>query len=791
MANDFVVGFENITAYDVDRVGGKNASLGEMIAHLMPLGIRVPDGFAVTTDAFHAFLAEAGVRGSIHAILSALDTEDIQALSRKSQEIRESILALPFPIAVEQAITRAYDQLCQKFGTTLAVAVRSSATAEDLPEASFAGQQETFLNVCGLSEILKAIKRVFASLFTDRAIAYRAYHQYSHENIGISVGIQQMIRSDCAVSGVMFTLDTESGFNEVVLMTASYGLGELIVQGGVNPDEFYISKAALLAGRPALIRKCLGDKQNKSVIAPYAPGHVITVPVLESDQKQFSLTDAEIELLAHQALCIEKHYGKPMDIEWAKDGLDGELYIVQARPETVKSRSNPHLLERAFLKTKGPVLTQGRSVGQRIGRGHVKVILSIRDREAIQPGDILVTDMTDPDWEPIMKRVAGIVTNRGGRTCHAAIIARELGVPAVVGCGTATQVLQTGQPVTVSCAEGDVGYVYSGLLDYEIKPFDCQTMPDLPVKMMMIIGNPERAFDFQSIPNAGVGLVRLEFMINQIIGIHPKACLEFDKLGGTTTTLQQKILERIAGYSSPVEFYTCKLAEGIATLASAFWPKPVVVRLSDFKSNEYANLLGGAEFEPQEENPMLGFRGALRYLAPSFKACFILECEAIRKVREIQGFTNVEIMVPFVRTPVEAKNVIELLAEQGLRRGENGLRITMMCEIPSNALLAKEFLAYFDGFSIGSNDLTQLTLGLDRDSGLVSQDFDERNLAVTTLIQYAIQACREAGKTVGICGQGPSDYPDFARWLMEQGVDSISLNPDSVVPTWLALQSSG
>lgn len=804
LIQDYILWFKDLSMQDVSTVGGKNASLGEMISNLSHLGIKVPEGFAITANAYQKFLQQNHLHTEIQKRLANINEEDLPALKVASTEIKQLILGQAFPKEIEHAIRIAYDNMIQLIGVKnaldkeIAVAVRSSATAEDSKEASFAGQQETYLNIRGIDNLLQAVKQVFASLFNERAIHYRMQRGYSHAEIAISVGVQQMVRSDCGVSGVMFTLDTESGFDKVVLITASYGLGELLVQGSVNPDEYYVYKEALKNQKKAVIHKRLGSKQFKMVYSeepselssrpssePGQPSTVKTLPVPHELQKQFALQEADLEFLAKQAVLIEKHYGCAMDIEWAKDGITGELYILQARPETVNSRANmPYALELYELKKRGKVLVEGRSVGQRISSGIAKVITSVHDIEAIHKGDILVTDMTDPDWEPIMKRASAIVTNRGGRTCHAAIIAREIGIPAVVGCNVATECIKTGQEITVSCAEGDTGFVYSEKLDYEIKRFDLEKLPTLPVKIMMTIANPERAFDFQRLPNAGVGLARLEFVIAQNIGIHPKACLGFASL---EPELQKNIEERCNGYESPRAFYVEKLAEGIGTLAAAFWPKPIIVRLSDFKSNEYANLLGGKEFEPKEENPMLGFRGAGRYVSPSFKDCFNLECEALRKVREDFGLSNVEIMIPFVRTPEEAKAVVDALAEQGLKRGENGLRLIMMCEIPSNAIQALDFLQYFDGFSIGSNDLTQLTLGLDRDSGLVAHLFDERNPAVKALIQQAIKACKASGKSIGICGQGPSDYPDFAHWLMEQGIDSLSLNPDSVISTWMKL----
>ena len=786
--NTHTIDFQHLTMQDLDRVGGKNASLGEMMSHLGSAGVLVPTGFATTADVFRTFLADQGLDTKIHDLLSGLDVDDVAALARAGKTIREWVLLAPYPRAFEDDVRAAYITLAQQIGhDDFSVAVRSSATAEDLPDASFAGQQETFLNVKGIDAVLVSIKHVFASLYNDRAIAYRVHHGFSHQDVALSAGIQQMIRSDCAVSGVMFTMDTESGFDQVVLITSSYGLGEMVVQGAVNPDEFYVHKPALKAGFEAVIRRNLGTKALKMIYSDDASTSqtVMTVEVEPALQRQFSLTTAEIEQLAKHALTIEAHYGRPMDIEWAKDGVDEQLYIVQARPETVKSRVNKQILERYALKAEGAVLTEGRSIGQRIGQGRVKVITDVSDMHRVEHGDILVSDMTDPDWEPVMKRAAAIVTNRGGRTCHAAIIARELGIPAVVGCGDATTKVRDGDDVTVSCAEGDTGYVYQGLLPFERLVLDVETMPELPLNVMLNVGNPDRAFSFQSIPNTGVGLARLEFLISNTIGIHPKALLEFDSL--TDSALKQCIQEKTAAYDSPVAYYVERLKEGIATIAAAFYPKPVIVRLSDFKSNEYANLIGGKLYEPQEENPMLGFRGAARYVSPHFEACFALECEAVKRVRESMGLTNVEVMIPFVRTLTEASAVVDKLKEHGLERGKHGLRLIMMCELPSNALLANEFLDYFDGFSIGSNDLTQLTLGLDRDSGLVAAQFDERDPAVKALLHMAISACKKAGKYVGICGQGPSDHQDFAAWLMKEGIDSLSLNPDSVLETCLFL----
>lgn len=773
---------------DLEQVGGKNASLGEMIRHLSSVGIAVPGGFATTADSFREFLSQNNLDKKIYAKLDLLDVEDVQQLAVVGKEIREMIINTPFSTAFENAVQAAYQQLSQTIGHPhFSVAVRSSATAEDLPDASFAGQQETFLNVKGIDEVLLAVKHVFASLFNDRAIAYRIHHQFVHQDVALSAGIQQMIRSDLAASGVMFTMDTESGFDQVVFITASYGLGEMIVQGAVNPDEYYAYKPNILAAKPAIIRKNLGSKALKMVYCddPSAKQHVKTVAVDAKERLLFSLTEKETESLARQALIIEKHYGRPMDIEWAKDGINGQLYILQARPETVKSRDNKQVLERYTLRQKSNVLAEGRSIGQRIGQGKARIINDVSEMDRVEPGDVLISDMTDPDWEPVMKRASAIVTNRGGRTCHAAIIARELGIPAVVGCGDATKAVRDGDEVTVSCAEGDNGYVYAGLLPFEQVRLDVDTMPELPIKIMLNVGNPERAFTFQSIPNSGVGLARLEFLISNTIGIHPRALLDFDNL--QDKELKHFIGEKTAAYDSPVEYYIERLKEGIATIAAAFYPKPVIVRLSDFKSNEYANLAGGTLYEPHEENPMLGFRGASRYISPSFAECFALECKAVRRVREEMGLSNVEVMIPFVRTVNEAKNVIQILKQHGLERGKDGLRIIMMCELPSNALLAKEFLEHFDGFSIGSNDLTQLTLGLDRDSGLVAAQFDERDDAVKALLHRAISACKQENKYVGICGQGPSDHQDFALWLMKEGIDSVSLNPDSVLETCLFL----
>ena len=780
----YVLGLEKLGAGDVEVVGGKNASLGEMISNLAGAGVSVPGGFATTAQAYRDFLEESGLNERIHSLLDTLDVDDVRALAEAGKKIRQWVVDQPFQPELEEAIKISWDAL-QGDNKNLSVAVRSSATAEDLPDASFAGQQETFLNIRGYDNVLVAIKEVFASLFNDRAIAYRVHQGFDHREVALSAGIQKMVRSETASSGVMFTLDTESGFRDAVFITSSYGLGETVVQGAVNPDEFYVHKPTLEANRPAVLRRNLGSKALKMIYTndSSAGRSVQTLDVDETDRRKFSVTDAEVEKLARQALIIEKHYQRPMDIEWAKDGDDGQLYIVQARPETVKSR-HAGVMERYLLNETGQVVAEGRSIGQKIGSGVVKIIHDISEMDRVEPGDVLVTDMTDPDWEPIMKRASAIVTNRGGRTCHAAIIARELGIPAVVGCGDATEKLEDGMAVTVSCAEGDTGLIYEGLLDFDIRSNSVDSMPDLPFKLMMNVGNPDRAFDFAGIPNNGVGLARLEFIINRMIGVHPKALLNYDDL---PADIRASVDKRTAGYKSPVDFYVDKLVEGVATIAAAFYPAKVIVRLSDFKSNEYANLIGGKLYEPEEENPMLGFRGASRYISEGFRDCFELECRAMRRVRDDMGLTNVELMVPFVRTVGEARQVSDLLAENGLRRGENGLRLIMMCELPANALLAESFLEYFDGFSIGSNDMTQLTLGLDRDSGIIAHLFDERNDAVKALLAMAIQACRKAGKYIGICGQGPSDHPDLAKWLMEQGIDTVSLNPDSVLETWFYL----
>ncbi|KSR45435.1 MULTISPECIES: phosphoenolpyruvate synthase [Pseudomonas aeruginosa group] len=782
---EYVVSLDKLGVHDVEHVGGKNASLGEMISNLAGAGVSVPGGFATTAQAYRDFLEQSGLNDRIHAALDALDVDDVSALAKTGAQIRQWVMEAEFPARLDSEIRQAFAALANG-NDNLAVAVRSSATAEDLPDASFAGQQETFLNIRGLDNVIRAAKEVFASLFNDRAIAYRVHQGFDHKLVALSAGVQRMVRSETGTAGVMFTLDTESGFRDVVFITGAYGLGETVVQGAVNPDEFYVHKPTLEAGRPAILRRNLGSKAIKMVYGEEAKAgrSVKVVDVERADRARFALSDAEVTELAKQAMIIEKHYGRPMDIEWAKDGDDGKLYIVQARPETVKSRASATVMERYLLKEKGTVLVEGRAIGQRIGAGPVKVINDVSEMDKVQPGDVLVSDMTDPDWEPVMKRASAIVTNRGGRTCHAAIIARELGIPAVVGCGNATQVLQDGQGVTVSCAEGDTGFIFEGELGFDVRKNSVDAMPELPFKIMMNVGNPDRAFDFAQLPNEGVGLARLEFIINRMIGVHPKALLNF---AGLPADIKESVEKRIAGYPDPVGFYVEKLVEGISTLAAAFWPKKVIVRLSDFKSNEYANLIGGKLYEPEEENPMLGFRGASRYISESFRDCFELECRALKKVRNEMGLTNVEIMVPFVRTLGEASQVVELLAGNGLKRGENGLKVIMMCELPSNALLADEFLEFFDGFSIGSNDLTQLTLGLDRDSGIVAHLFDERNPAVKKLLANAIAACNKAGKYIGICGQGPSDHPDLARWLMEQGIESVSLNPDSVLDTWFFL----
>ncbi|NIE73732.1 phosphoenolpyruvate synthase [Pantoea sp. Tr-811] len=782
---EYVVSLDKLGVHDVEHVGGKNASLGEMISNLAGAGVSVPGGFATTAQAYRDFLEQSGLNDQIHAALDALDVDDVNALAKTGAQIRQWVMEAEFPARLDSEIRTAFAEM-SKGNDNMAVAVRSSATAEDLPDASFAGQQETFLNIRGVDNVIRAAKEVFASLFNDRAIAYRVHQGFDHKLVALSAGVQRMVRSETGTAGVMFTLDTESGFRDVVFITGAYGLGETVVQGAVNPDEFYVHKQTLEAGRPAILRRNLGSKAIKMVYGDEAKAgrSVKTVEVDRAERARFCLSDDEVNELAKQAMIIEQHYQRPMDIEWAKDGDDGKLYIVQARPETVKSRASANVMERYLLKEKGKVLVEGRAIGQRIGAGKVRVINDVSEMDKVQPGDVLVSDMTDPDWEPVMKRASAIVTNRGGRTCHAAIIARELGIPAVVGCGNATQVLKDGLGVTVSCAEGDTGFIFEGELGFDVKQNSVDAMPELPFKIMMNVGNPDRAFDFAQLPNEGVGLARLEFIINRMIGVHPKALLNY---AGLPADLKDSVDKRIAGYNDPVGFYVEKLVEGISTLAAAFYPKKVIVRLSDFKSNEYANLIGGKLYEPEEENPMLGFRGASRYISESFRDCFELECRALKRVRNEMGLTNVEIMVPFVRTLGEASQVVDLLAENGLARGDNGLRVIMMCELPSNAILAEEFLEYFDGFSIGSNDLTQLTLGLDRDSGIIAHLFDERNPAVKKLLANAIAACNKAGKYIGICGQGPSDHPDLAKWLMEQGIESVSLNPDSVLETWFFL----
>lgn len=779
----YVTDLSSLGMGDVGKVGGKNASLGEMIKNLSQAGVKVPGGFATTAQAFRDFLKQDALDTRIYGLLEKLNVDDVVTLAQSGKTIRNWIVETPFPEELKVAIINAYQSMGNGNDT---VAVRSSATAEDLPNASFAGQQETYLNISGVDNVLNAVKYVYASLYNDRAIAYRVHQGFKHSDVALSAGIQHMVRSDIGASGVMFTVDTESGFPDVVLINGAYGLGETVVQGSVNPDEFYIHKPTLQAGRPAILRRNLGAKAIKMIYANDSVHDKSTkvVDVSEEQRIRFCLDDSQLHELAGYAVAIEKHYGRAMDVEWALDGEDSQLYIVQARPETVKSRADKQTVERYVLKEKSDILASGRSIGMKIGAGTAKIIMDIREMNKIQAGDVLVTDMTDPDWEPIMKRASAIVTNRGGRTCHAAIIARELGIPAVVGCGEATSTLPDGEPVTVSCAEGDTGFIYKGILKYSVLQTKTDEMPALPTKIMMNVGNPDRAFDFAAIPNQGIGLARLEFIIARMIGIHPKVLLEFDQ---QPADLQQEVKRHTAAYRDPVSFYVDKLVEGISTLAAAFSPKPVIVRLSDFKSNEYANLLGGDRYEPKEENPMLGFRGASRYVAEQFKPCFELECKALKYVRDVMGLTNVEVMVPFTRTVAEAEKVVTLLAANGLKRGDNGLRVIMMCEIPSNAVLAKEFLKHFDGFSIGSNDLTQLTLGLDRDSGLIAGMFDERNPAVKALLHMAIQACREEGKYVGICGQGPSDHPDLAKWLLEEKISSISLNPDTVVSTALFL----
>ncbi|GAB1460235.1 phosphoenolpyruvate synthase [Thauera sp.] len=783
----YVIPFNELRMSDVEKVGGKNASLGEMISQL-PSSVRVPGGFATTAEAYREFLAHDGLADRINAALDALDVDDVDALAKTGAQIRQWIVELPFPAKLEAEIKTAYEQITAEGEGSFAV--RSSATAEDLPDASFAGQQETFLNIHGYENILHAMKEVFASLYNDRAIAYRVHKNFAHADVALSAGVQRMVRSDSGASGVMFSIDTESGFDQVVFITASYGLGETVVQGAVNPDEFYVHKPTLALDKPAIIRRNLGSKLIKMVFTDKAVAgkSVRTVDVPEADRNRFSLTDADVLELARYAVIIEKHYGRPMDIEWGKDGVDGKLYILQARPETVKSQDSGLVMEKYRLKQYGKALTHGRAIGQKIGAGVVRIVSDASEMNRVQAGDILVTDMTDPNWEPVMKRASAIVTNRGGRTCHAAIIARELGIPAIVGCGNATDVLHEGESVTVSCAEGDTGYVYRGKLEFEVITTDMGNLPEIPVKIMMNVGNPELAFEFAQIPNGGVGLARLEFVINNMIGIHPKAILD---IGQVPASLRDEITRRSRGYATPKQFFIEKLVEGVATIAAAFYPKPVIVRMSDFKSNEYRKLLGGEIYEPEEENPMLGFRGASRYIAHSFRDCFEMEVAAMKKVRNELGLTNVQIMIPFVRNVEEAKGVVDLLAEHGLKRGVNELKLIMMCEIPSNAILAEQFLEHFDGYSIGSNDLTQLTLGLDRDSGLVAHAFDERDPAVKQLLSMSIQAANKLGKYVGICGQGPSDHPDLAEWLMDEGIQTISLNPDTVVDTWLKLAAHG
>ena len=785
-----VIWFENLRMTDVESVGGKNASLGEMISQLTEKGVRVPTGFATTAEAYRTFLAHNGLSERISQALAALDVDDVTELARVGKEIRQWILDTPFPAELDADIETAWNKMVADAGSDqISVAVRSSATAEDLPDASFAGQQETFLNINGLENVKEAMRHVFASLYNDRAISYRVHKGFAHDIVALSAGVQRMVRSDSGAAGVMFSIDTESGFEDVVFVTASYGLGETVVQGAVNPDEFYVHKPTLRAGKPAILRKTMGSKLIKMTFTDSAQAgkSVQVVDVAEQERKQFSISNEEITELAKYALIIEEHYGRPMDIEWGRDGLDGKLYILQARPETVKSQEKEQgsSLRRYTISGNKTVLCEGRAIGQKVGQGRVRLVKDASQMDIVQPGDVLVTDMTDPAWEPVMKRAAAIVTNRGGRTCHAAIIARELGIPAVVGCGNASQVLQEGQEVTVSCAEGDTGLIYQGLLNVSVDEVALDNMPKSPVKIMMNVGNPELAFSFTNIPSEGIGLARMEFIINRQIGIHPKALIEFDKLD---SDLQDEIRERIAGYPSPTDFYVDKIAEGVATLAASVYPRKAIVRMSDFKSNEYAGLVGGNLYEPHEENPMLGFRGAARYVSDDFKDAFALECKALKYVRDTMGLTNVEIMIPFVRTLHEAEQVIRILKENGLERGKNGLRLIMMCELPSNALLAEQFLKYFDGFSIGSNDMTQLTLGVDRDSGgSIASTFDERNPAVKVMLHLAISACRKQNKYVGICGQGPSDHPDFAKWLTEEGIETISLNPDTVVETWLYL----
>ncbi len=780
-----VLWFSTLGMKDLEEVGGKNASLGEMVSNLASAGVRVPDGFATTADAYRRFIAQQGLSQTIIELMAGLDTDDVIALADVGQQVRAAIVAQPLPQDVEDDIRAAYDELVAG-NAEASFAVRSSATAEDLPDASFAGQQETFLNIRGIDAVLQAVREVFASLYNDRAIAYRVHHGFEHETVALSAGVQRMVRSDIGASGVMFTMDTESGFDDAVFITSSYGLGEAVVQGAVNPDEFYVYKPGLRAGRPAILKRGVGDKATKMVYTSDAAVGRTTefVDVEPAVRHLLSLTDAEVEELARHALVIEDHYGRPMDIEWGKDGNDGQLYILQARPETVKSRQSATTVSRYRINERGPLLVEGRAIGQKVGAGPVRVLKSADQMRDFVPGEVLVADMTDPDWEPIMKRASAIVTNRGGRTCHAAIIARELGIPAVVGAGNATRELADGREVTVSCAEGDTGYVYEGLLDFAVEETDMQAMPKIPVGIMMNVGTPDQAFAFSRLPNEGVGLARLEFIINRQIGIHPKALLDREQLTGT---VREQVDAAVAPYESPRQYFVQRVAEGVATIAAAFAPKPVIVRMSDFKSNEYANLIGGELYEPHEENPMIGYRGASRYLSEDFRECFAMECEALRHVRDDMGLTNVKVMIPFVRTVTEAEGVIRLLAEHGLRRGENDLSVIMMCELPSNAVIADQFLDHFDGFSIGSNDMTQLTLGLDRDSSLVAAGFDERDPAVKFMLSAAITACKARGKYVGICGQGPSDHPDLADWLLEQGIDTMSLNPDTVIQTWTRL----
>ena len=780
--NPYIIPFEKLQSKDIEVVGGKNASIGEMISTLSTLGVSVPGGFATTSHAYRDFLAQDDLSARIADTLATLDVDDVERLATVGKQIRGWMLATPFPRRLNEEVLAAFRKMGS--GADFAVAVRSSATAEDLPEASFAGQQETFLNVRGEEHLLSSMHEVYASLFNDRAIAYRVHNQFDHNAVALSVGVQHMVRSDLGAAGVMFTLDTDSGFRDVVFLTSSYGLGETVVQGAVNPDEFYVYKPALRAGRRAILRKNLGQKAIKMVYAePGTQERVRTVDVPAEDRQRFSLDEADIVELSKQALVIEEHYGTPMDIEWGKDGQSGRIYILQARPETVQSRAG-RTIQRFTLKSRSTLLVSGRSIGQKIGAGHARIIRDVKEMSRVRAGDVLVADMTDPDWEPVMKRASAIVTNRGGRTCHAAIIARELGIPAVVGCVTATQAIRENQAVTVSCAEGDTGHVYDGMLDYDQRSIELDSLPPIPVKIAMNVGNPDRAFEFAGLPNSGVGLARLEFIINRMIGVHPRALLEFDK---QSPELKEAISQQIAGYADPVSFYVDKLAEGVAQIAAAFAPEMVIVRLSDFKSNEYANLIGGKAYEPHEENPMLGFRGASRYIDKVFRPCFELECRALKRVRDEMGLTNVQIMVPFVRTLAEAKAVTQLLSDNGLKRGDNGLLHIMMCELPTNALLAERYLEYFDGMSIGSNDMTQLTLGLDRDSGVIAKLFDERDDAVKALMGMAIKACKAQGKYVGICGQGPSDHPELARWLVQQGIVSLSLNPDTVVETWMFL----